>query len=441
MNLRVKVGLLIFAVASCSTAACALALASLQYRSRLAAEQESRRLVTEQASRMIGEAQLAKDPLMLIDYARDLAKRREVLSARVLVDGTWSDTDPSNSRADPRGEIIERATAPGASGVEVELHFSRSESERRLAESYRALVANASRAGALASLLGLLASIPLSGAVTRRILRIEKALGDIGTGALDTRLPELGGDEIGRLAAGVNAMAERLAELERLKKTFVASVTHELRSPLGAIEGYVKQMLDSRAERPQDERDALGRIQNNARRLGHFVTNMLDMAKIERGKLDYAPRLVDVGEIVGDTVSFFQPKAQEAGLALKAVLEPALPSVKADPDLVAHVLTNLISNALKFTRPGGTVTVSLGRCPAGPGVEIAVADTGIGLKKEDAARIFEPFQRVANPLRANGVGLGLAISRKIAAMHKGELGVVSEPGRGSRFHFRLPPAQ
>lgn len=436
MNLRAKVMLMIVAVAGGATAACVAAFASLEYRSQLAAEQERRDSVVAQSAHMIGEAQLANDPLMLIDYARDLAKRREVLSARVHAGGAWTDTDASNAAADPRGDIVETASLPGAPGVEVELHFSRSESERRLAAAYEALLADAARAGGLAAVLALLVAFPLSAALTRRVLAIEKALADIGGGELDTRLPRLGSDEIGRLGAGVNVMAERLSELERLKKTFVASVTHELRSPLGAIEGYVKSLLDRRAGLSDEERQALVRIENNARRLGHFVTNMLDMAKIERGKLDYAPRLVDVGEIVADTVSFFRPKAEEAGLALSAQVEPNLPATRADPDLVAHVLTNLISNALKFTRPGGKVTVTLARSAGG--LELAVSDTGIGLKSEDAARIFRPFERVANPLRATGVGLGLAISRKIAEMHKGELGVASEPGRGSRFHLRLP---
>lgn len=372
---------------------------------------------------------------MLIDYLGGLRARHDVLYYRVMLDGRWRDAGPRPAD-DPRGVLTDVARAPGVADTAVELEFSRSAVEERLAKSWREIAANMLRAGATVTLLGLLLSFPLSWTITRRIVRIERALAEIGNGGAPERLPRLGADEVGRLAEGVNNMADKLRELDRLKKAFVASVTHELRSPLGVIEGYVRQMLSRVNGLSPADRNDLERIESNARRLGHFVTNLLDMAKIERGTLDFAPKQADAGEIVQDAVQFFSAKAKESGITLDCQIEPGLPPVKLDPDLVTHVLTNLLSNALKFTRQGGRVLVSLRR--AGAALEISVSDTGVGIKKEDISRIFAPFQRIANPLKATGVGLGLAISKQIAAMHRGSIGVSSEPGKGSRFYLSLP---
>jgi signal transduction histidine kinase len=241
---------------------------------------------------------------------------------------------------------------------------------------------------------------------------------------------------VARLARGLNDMTQRLRELDELKRTFVASVTHELRSPLGAIESYVKALLRDARGLSDDERRQLERVRENAARLAHFVSSLLDMAKIERGKLDFHPRLTDVAKVVEDTVLFLKSRAQEEGKALEYRGEPGLPSIGADPDLVTQVVTNLVSNAVKFTRPGGRVDVSLRR--AGAFLEVSVQDTGVGIPPEALPRIFAPFERVRNPLKAGGAGLGLAISKAIVEMHKGSISARSEPGRGSTFSFTLP---
>jgi two-component system, OmpR family, sensor histidine kinase MtrB len=435
MSLRLKVALLITSVAAIATLACALVFASLQFSDLKEAEKERRRLLVDGVSRIIEEAHLAKDPLMLIDYVSGLRNRQDVRYCRVMINGAWKDAGPRPAE-DPVGVIKEVAHGKGIKDTAVELEFSRSAIEARLANSWSALAANTARAGMIVFLFGLLLSFPLSWTVTRRIMRIERALTEIGAGTAAEPLPSLGADEIGRLAEGVNAMAERLRELDRLKKAFVASVTHELRSPLGVIEGYVKQLLSGSSPLTAEDRANLERIESNARRLGHFVTNLLDMAKIERGTLDFSPKQADAAEIVQDAVEFFSGKAKESGIVLDCQIEPGLPAVRLDPDLITHVLTNLLSNALKFTRRGGRVSVFLRR--QGPAVEVSVCDTGVGIKKEDVGRIFAPFQRVANPLRATGVGLGLAISKQIAAMHQGSIGVTSEIGKGSRFFITLP---
>ena len=230
-------------------------------------------------------------------------------------------------------------------------------------------------------------------------------------------------------------MADRLQELNQLKKTFVTSITHELRSPLSVIEQQGKALQVGAARLSPEDRDSLSRIMDSVNRLGHFVTNLLDMTKTERGKPSYDPRPTRLTELVEDTVFFFLPKAAEAQIALSFTAEPGI-TVYADHDLVVHVLTDIISNALKFTPLGGTIRVELKNVPKG--AECSVTDSGMGIPRSHLARIFKPFERWHNPLRPRGVGQGLMIAKSIIERHGGRIGVESEVGRGSRFFFFLP---
>ncbi len=439
MSIRLKLALILTAAIAAATLAAGMVFVSLQYSSLRSDQRDKRELLVQSVARLESESLLARDPLMLLDYLQALRREhKEVLRCRAFIDGKWETVGDQDK--DDSAVLVEEALpnpAPAvASPLKTEIGFSRAAISDLERQALGSLLRDVGRAGAVVAFLALVIALPLSWTLTRRVVIIQRALADIGEGKLGEKIPPLGYDEIGRLGAGFNLMSERLQELDKLKKTFVASVTHELRSPLGAIEAYVKELLASPDRLSDQDRAALERVQNNARRLSHFVTNLLDMAKIERGKLDFSPRSCDVSEIVQDTAQFFAPSAQNAGLALSCHIEPGLARVNADPDLIAHVLTNFLSNALKFTKAGGKIQVDLRRkedC-----LECSVNDSGVGIAAQDIGRVFAPFQRVANPLRATGVGLGLAISKSIIEMHGGTVGLQSELGRGSRFYFRLP---
>lgn len=440
MSIRVKLALILaFAVALAAGSAAAVFVA-IERRSLRRAEDEKVRLLMQNVRAMAEESQLARDPLMLLDYLSFVDRdRAEIVYVRARLGGRWEsqrDAAPPPSTEPVRVESVSVPAAGGAPEAGAEVTFSRRVLDQRLEQAYRVMARDLGRATAAVLLLGVLLSVPLGWTLSSRLIAIERALAEIGQGRLQVRVPEEGSDEVARLARGLNDMTQRLRELDELKRTFVASVTHELRSPLGAIESYVKALLRDARGLSEDERRQLERVRENAARLGHFVTSLLDMAKIERGKLDYHPRPTDIGRVVEDAVLFLRTRAQEEGKTVEFHGEDGLPSIVADPDLVTQVVTNLVSNAVKFTRAGGRVDVSLRRAPEG--VEVAVADTGVGIPPEALARIFAPFERVRNPLKAGGAGLGLAISKAIVEMHRGRIGVSSEAGRGSRFHFVLP---
>jgi len=253
---------------------------------------------------------------------------------------------------------------------------------------------------------------------------------------------------IARLVSVANENADLVGELRvnnlqleranRLKSEFLASVSHELRTPMNAIIGYTKLMLDGLdGELTAQQRTDLFRVAQAADNLLGLINGLLDLAKIEAGKMELSVEEVDINEVTDEALELVRPHADEKGLQVRSLIAQNLPNVWADRARVRQVLANLLANAVKFTERGG---VSVAATAAEGWVTISVADTGVGITPEAQAYVFDEFRQAdsSTTRRYGGTGLGLAISKRLVTLHGGRIWVDSEVGRGSTFHFTLP---
>jgi len=293
--------------------------------------------------------------------------------------------------------------------------------------------------------LGIFGAFVLAQLMGRPIKKLTEGAKAIGQGNLDQKISVRSRDELGDLAGEFNRMAKKLKELDQMKDDFVSSVSHELRSPLTSIKGYVDFILRGKAG-PLNEKlvEYLTIVKNNTSRLGTFINDILDLAKIEARRFELGREAVELPPLVEEMVTFFRPQAEESKIELEAVVPSGLSLVSADSDKLRQVFTNLLSNAFKFTPEGGKVTIEARNSKSGNFVEIAVKDTGIGIAKEDLQRIFDKFQQMkpsgSKAKKVKGTGLGLAIVKGIVEAHGGKIWVESELNKGSNFIFTLPKA-
>ncbi|MFL5385395.1 MAG: ATP-binding protein [Longimicrobiaceae bacterium] len=228
-------------------------------------------------------------------------------------------------------------------------------------------------------------------------------------------------------------------EANRAKSAFLAVMSHELRTPLNAIGGYV-QLLEMGIHGPVTEaqREALGRVERSQKHLLRLINDVLNLARIESGRVEFMIEAVDLAALMEEVTPMVEPQLRAKELALGVGVPPGTVA-RADREKVQQILINLLSNALKFTPAGGRVRVDAEA--AGEGVvRLAVADTGIGIPAEKQASVFDPFVQVdmSRTRRSEGSGLGLAISRDLARGMGGDLAVESTPGEGSTFTLTLP---
>ncbi len=317
----------------------------------------------------------------------------------------------------------------------------------------------------------------------RPVRDLREAAERVRTGDLGARTSVHTGDEFEQLGETFNAMLEelqanegklrsinaqldvRLSELSqanvalfetaRLKGEFLANVSHELRTPLNSIIGFAELLLDiARAEAefggagPEHGKRLryLENIVGAGRSLLELINSLLEMAKLEAGRIEVRPEAVSLKEVCDGMVGLIHPQAQRHGVTVLAEVAPDAPIIETDLKKLQQILFNLLSNAVKFSGTGdepGRVTLRAERLPAADGderVRISVLDNGPGIDPEDQQRIFQKFQQADNShtRAAGGAGLGLAICRQLASVLQGEIQLVSEPGRGSMFSLILP---
>jgi len=279
--------------------------------------------------------------------------------------------------------------------------------------------------------------VRVTGSQTREV-RLEEPEHLIVDVRIDPVLDESGA-YMGAVATLHDVTAER--EATQMKNEFVSTVSHELRTPLTSIKGYIDLILDGEAgEVNEIQQEFLGIVKENSDRLVDLINDMLDISRIESGRIVLKVQPLDLGERIEGAANTFRAVLDQQGRAIHVDVPPDLPKAAGDPDRVGQVLINLISNAIKYSPAGGDVDVSASVVDSV--VRVGVRDHGIGITPEDQARLFTKFYRVDSSLtrEIGGTGLGLSICKSIIELLGGQVGVDSTPGEGSTFWFTLPLA-
>jgi len=332
--------------------------------------------------------------------------------------------------------------------------------EQPLAEAFAPLYASLLRTGLLL-LAGLALAVGASLYVARRMVMpiraIQAGAAQLATGRLDRRIEVRTGDELEALAGEFNDMAKQLQEsyagLERKveertreleianqhKSEFLANMSHELRTPLNAIIGF-SEVLQERMFGEMNEKQAeyINDIHGSGRHLLSLINDILDLSKIEAGRMELDLTRFHVPSAISNALTLMRERAGRHFVTLSSGVDEGIGEITADERKFKQILLNLLSNAVKFTPEGGKVDVRARRLDGS--VEVAVADTGVGIAPADHEAVFEEFRQLGTDYtkKAEGTGLGLALTRKFVELHGGSIRLESEPGKGSTFTFTLP---
>ena len=289
----------------------------------------------------------------------------------------------------------------------------------------------------------LIVPLKIEGKLTGILLVGEKLSGDIFVDQELEVLAVLANQvaislENARLYEELSETNAELMQASRLKSQFLASMSHELRTPLNSIIGFSKVLLNRfDGELTERQETYIRSVHNSGAHLLQLINGILDFSRIEAGKLEMIPEEVDLHELIDECIESSMPLARGKQMKVEKNVPLELPPLSGDRTKIKQILLNLLSNAIKFTGQG-RVLVSVVAEP--DAVRVSVADTGIGIREDDLARLFEPFQQLDNPVvrSAGGTGLGLAISKKFVELHGGRIWAESRENQGSTFHFTLP---
>jgi two-component system, OmpR family, phosphate regulon sensor histidine kinase PhoR len=363
--------------------------------------------------------------------------------ARALRGETWSDI----RRSATIGVSFLYVAVPIRGGA-LRIAVPLSEIDRQIAQLRWKILGST----ALAFLPALAVAAFLARFLSRRFSAISGYAAELARGNFRARLPEGDSSEFGQLAATLNETAAHLqqaveqlesehAELEkveRVRKDFVTNVSHELRTPLASIQGYTETLLDGAINDPKHNLRFLEIIRHNAERLTRITEDLLTLSRIEQKRQKFEFDSHPVTMLLADAIDLMRPIAEKNRIRLEIESAPEDAMVRCDSEAVSQILSNLMDNAIKYTHPGGCISV--GARQDGDYVEFHVRDTGIGIPEEDLPRLFERFYRVdkARSREMGGTGLGLSIVKHLVAAQEGTTRVESRVGEGSTFFFTLP---
>jgi signal transduction histidine kinase len=288
-------------------------------------------------------------------------------------------------------------------------------------------------AGAIALLLALVAGYLVARALARRVKRLELAAKQVAAGDFSRPIPVDSTDELGQLAVAFNEMQQQLQQLEQARKKFIATASHELRTPVFSLGGFVELLEDEELD-AETRRRFLDQVRDQVQRLGKLSVDLLDLSRLESGSLELRPEEVDLGELTRSVSGEFEPTLATHDSRLELRLPGGRESIQAqcDPVRVAQIMRILIDNALTHTPPGAQIVVTAAR--ENGQVCLAVRDDGDGIDRLAQQRIFEPFYTADD---AQGSGLGLAIASELADRMRGRLSVQSASG-ATTFTLEIP---
>ena len=292
---------------------------------------------------------------------------------------------------------------------------------------------------------GILLSYLLGYSFGRPIKILTNAAEQIAKGNLDVEIKVNRKDEIGKLSTTFNDMAKQIKELDSMKDSFVSSVSHELRSPLSAIDGYCDLLIECVDKNYSKEQELKGLkiIKQATVRLTNFINNILDLAKMKANKLEVKKTESEIGPIIEEIVALYQPLAEQQKKKVYFEINGDIPKVNMDTERIKQVITNLVSNAMKFTKENGSVGVKAFPNSAGYGneyIEVWVQDDGVGIPKQQVDLVFQKFYQVKDGefKKPKGTGLGLTIVYEMIKLHNGYVWAESDLGKGTTFKFVLP---
>jgi signal transduction histidine kinase len=285
--------------------------------------------------------------------------------------------------------------------------------------------------------------------LTKRLRKMTEIVKKFEEGQLDERLPIRPQDEIGSLANTFNQMAETIVtNIEELKRTdtlrrnLVANVSHDFRSPLASIRGYLETIImkDSQLN-PQERKQYLEIILNNTNMLSKLIEELFELSKLDAKQIQINPETFNLAELIQDVVMKFNPQATDSHINLQSTLPAKSPSVSADIALIERAISNLVENALRFTPANGSVKVNITFLDKK--IRVTVVDSGKGISDKDLPYIFDRFYRVekSRSRQGGGTGIGLAITKKILELHGSKILVESELDVGTKFFFELDTIQ
>jgi signal transduction histidine kinase len=372
------------------------------------------------------------------EFIRIVSQVIELIRAGRAAEGR----DLQLSKATPHTERLERLTNELVNKAESDMVISIDATHEAYANSRKAVMLFVLASIGLALLLG----YGISSSIVRPVQKMETRMREIASGEFTSAVVVRNQDELGALAADLNRMSDQLGTLYRQleaanqhKSEFLANMSHELRTPLNAIIGFSEVLKDEMFGQLNDKQLEYARdIYTSGHHLLSLINDILDLAKIEAGRMELAVSTFDVSATLENALTLVRGRAARQGIQLELQVDEGLGTFSGDERKFRQTLLNLLSNAVKFTPEKGRVQVVAG--PVDDGIQVSVIDTGVGIPKEEQEAIFDAFHQVPGNERTQGegTGLGLTLAKQFVEMHGGRIWVRSEPAKGSAFTFILP---